>query len=301
MVCGINGPCFRNDPRNPILWIIAVSLALASAILIQCGEPPSAPVQPPEKNTKTVSYNGYEIHLFSSAEAQLRYALSRFSDSLERRAAFEVVIKYFPEVKPVRAEAELALAYLELGVDHRFADRETCIQALETYRRIITRFSDLPQICAKAYWYMGWIYADLLNQKRKAINHYQTVYRRYPKAWVKIESPVPWVVFVMPQIKSEVKASAKQKVLYWASLALLEIIRNSVREEERMAAFQALWSDYRDSLATGYALCTLLNGPAAVSGNVAECAKAYLEEQRPGQPLADEIRMGLSDKKSSVK
>ncbi len=297
----INSPCFQYYLRNPIMWIMTVLPILACALLTQCGEPPSVPTQHPEIQMETVCCNGYEIHRFPSGEAQLRYALSRFSDQLERRAALEVVIEYFSKVKPVRAEAELELAYLELGIDHRFADRNTCIQALNTYRQIITRFSDLPRICAKAYWYMGWIHADLLNQKREGIAYYQTVYRRYPETRIKIESPVSWVVFVMPQIKTEIKATAKQKSLYWASLALLEVIRNSVREEERLEAFQALWSDYRDSLATGYALCALLNGPASTSCKVVGYAKDYLEKQKPSQPLADEIRKGLIDKKPSVK
>ena len=300
MARGIDGPCPHNYLRNPIMWITAVFPILVSIMLIHCGEKPSAPTQPPEKQMETVCCNGYEIHRFPSAEAQLRYALSRFSDPIERHAALEVVIKYFAEVKPIRAEAELELAYLKLGIDHRFTDRNMCMQALDTYRQIVARFSDLPQICAKAYWYMGWINADLLNQKKEGIAYYQTVYRRYPETKIKIESPVSWVVFVMPQIKTEIKATAKQKSLYWASLALLEIIRNSVREEERMEAFQAIWSDYRDSLAAGYALCVLLNGPA-ISSKVVGCAKEYLEKQKPSQPLADEIRKGLINKKPSMK
>ena len=194
----------------------------------------------------------------------------------------------------------MELAYLKLGIDHRFADRNTCMRALDTYRQITTRFSDLPEICAKAHWYMGWIHADLLNQKRQAIAHYQTVYRRYPDARIKIESPITWVVLVMPQIKTEIKDVDKQKVRYWASLALLEIIRNSVREQERWEAFQALWSDYRTSLATGYALCALLNGQTSISPKVIGCARDYLEKQKLSQPLADEIRKGLIEKKPGV-
>jgi hypothetical protein len=279
---------------------VTVLLLLVGAMLTQCGQPPAEPVESQEKYTETISCNGYLIPLFSSAEAQLRYARSRFSDPDERRAALEMVIKRFPEGKAVRAEADLEMAYLKLGMDHRFADRNTCMQALDAYRRIITRFPDIPEICAKAHWYMGWIHADLLNQKREAITHYRTVYRCYPEARLKIESPVTWVVLVMPQIKTEIKTVDKQKDRYWASRALLEIIRNSVREKEREAAFQALWSNYRTSLATGYALCALLNGSAPVSPEAIRCASAYIEEQNPCQPLTDEIRRGLIGRKPSM-
>ena len=147
---------------------------------------------------------------------------------------------------------------------------------------------------------MGWIHADLLNQKRQAIVHYRIVYERYPDARIKIESPITWVVLVMPQNKTEIKAVDRQKVRYWASLALLEIIRNSAREQERWEAFQTLWSDYRSSLETGYALCALLNGPKYISRKVIGRAKEYLEEQDRSQPLADEIRKGLIEGASGV-
>ncbi len=299
MALGNNSPFSHEYLQR--MWIMAILLILASTLLIQCGETPPEPVRTPEKLVDVVSYDGYEIHLFPTAQEQLRYALSRFSDPFERRAALKVVVERFSDVGPVRAEAELEMAYLKLGVDHRFADAKMCLEALADYRRIIASFPELPDICVKAHWYMGWILTDLLNRKKEGIEHHQTVYRYYPDARVKMESPVTWVVLVMPEIKSNAQASTKKKALYWASLALLEIVRKSVREEERLEAFQALWAGYRESLATGYALCVLLKGPTSSSSKVVNCAKEYLEKQKPVQPLADEICKLLYDKNPGVK
>ena len=286
---------FRNFCRKLFPFCLIAMMASFIIAIIQCNDPTVESTQHSITIQKTISHKKYSVEIFPSPEEQLRYARSRFSDPEERRAALEVLIERFPEINTVRGKAELEMAYLALGPDHRFATTDVCTQSLKIYRQIIMRFSDLPAICAKAHWYTGWIHADLMNQKRLAIAHYQTIIHRYPGAKLETESPVPWVSFVMPQTKPSDATVNKRTNCHWASLALLEIIRNSDQEEEKWRAFQTLWSDYHDSLATGHALCALLRERTAISQKVAGNAKYYLENQNLRQSLAEEIRISLKN------
>jgi len=284
----------RSEGRSFSAWkaLMPVLITLTMAF-IQCNEPPHESFQKQRMEPETITYNGYSILFYSTPEEQLRYAQEWSSDSQERRAALEVLIQRFPESKSVRAEAELELAYLALGTDHRFADEAACKQALEKYRQIIARYSNLAAVCAKAHWYMGWIHSDLLGQKRIAIEHYQTIAQRYDEARLNLEPPVPWVSLVLPQTKNETPAVYERPTYRWGSIALLEIIRNSTHEEEKWQAFQTLWLDYNDSLATGYALRALLHGPPSLSEKVAGYAQTHLQAKLLSRPLAEDIQTAL--------
>jgi hypothetical protein len=88
----------------------------------------------------------------------LRYALARFDDPRAKKASLEVVIDQFPHDQAVRAAAEMELAYLILGADYRFATPGQCHRAIEAYRRVLVDHAELPAVCAKANWYIGWIW-----------------------------------------------------------------------------------------------------------------------------------------------
>jgi tetratricopeptide (TPR) repeat protein len=238
--------------------------------------------------------NGYAIEIFETAEDQLRYARAWFSDPQEKQAALEVLIEQYPEANTVRAEAELELAYLALGADYRFADEGACLLAIGKYQRIAVQFSRLADICAKAHWYMGWIYADLLRQNSKAVIHFQTIVSRYPDATLRLESPVPWVSLVMPQFENQPQVVYERPVYSWRSMALLEIIRNSEDQEEQWVAFEKLWSSDITGAATGHALRALLLGSPGLAKKAVGHAQFYLQAQLFSGPMAAEIRAVLS-------
>lgn len=242
---------------------------------------------------RTVTRNGYDIYIFDSAEEQRRYARTWCFDPLKKQAALEALIEYFPEAKSICAEAELELAYLVLGPDYRFANRSACLKAIEKYRQIAARFSEMPDISAKAHWYMGWIYADLLNQKSRALTHFQMIVSHYPDAALKREFSVPLVSLVLPHVVNDPQTVYERPVYSWRSMALLEIIRNTEDEGAKWAAFEKLWSDDCGGPATGPALKHLLHGSQVLRQKAAEFAQHYLQARLFSQPLAEEISQVL--------
>lgn len=241
----------------------------------------------------TVSRDGYTVCVFPTAEEQLRYARGSFSDPQEKRLALQVLLERYPESRVIRGQAELELAYLALGHDYRLADPSACRQALECYAQVIGTYEDLPSICAKAYWYMGWILTDLLQEKRSGMDKYWVVVDRYPDEIMRLEPAPPWVRLVLPEGRNKERAVYEQPAYYWSSLALLEIIRTGENLEERRNAFQTLWLHDSNSLATGFALLKLLCSTPALAGEISEYAGAYLESGNPTRSLAEDIRKTL--------
>jgi hypothetical protein len=283
----------NRNPRRILGWLMILSMVFNVAT--PYGDVPSISDRPAVGDAvRVVTRNGYAIEIYESAEDQLRYARAWFSDPREKQAALEVLIEQYPEAKTVRAEAELELAYLSLGTDYRFADKTACRRALQQYRQIAARFADLPAIGAKAHWYMGWIYADLLGQKQLAVSQYQTVVEQFPGITLKLEPPVPWVSLVLPQVADKPRADYERPVYVWRSMALLEIIRNSEDDEEKWSAFEKLWADDLTGVATGHALRALLHGSPTLARKVAGYARFYLQTRLFSQPMTDEVRAALS-------
>jgi hypothetical protein len=284
----------RFGPSHAHLALLAILIA-GSALLIQCTEQPAAPIKSATESVgvETVTRNGYTIELFATPEQQLQFTRTLFADSNQKRTALEVLIERFPEAKTVCAEAELELAYLVLGDDYRFSDSAACLGAIEKYQQIASHYGDLPPVCAKAHWYMGWIYADLLKQKRKAILHYQLIVKRYPDATLSLKPPVPWVGSVLPQAIEKPMAVYEYPNYKWSSLALLEIIRISTDEDEKWNSFEKLWSGDRASLAMEFAFRALVVDSPSLAQRVAPRARVYLEAQLFSQPIAEDIRAAL--------
>ncbi len=290
------------NPRNKTgLWhagiIWAVMLTLWGAVLVQCTR---RPAQNPANDTvslQRITREGYAFEHLATPEQQLQYTRTWFTDPKEKRVALELLIELFPQAKSIRAQAELELAYLALGDDYRFTDPAACRRALEKYGHIASEYTDLQSVCAKAHWYMGWIYADLLKQPRKAIEHYQVVVKRYPEALLNLKPPVPWVELVLPQAIKKPMAVYEYPAYKWSSIALLEIIRNSDNEEEQWHAFEKLWSDDPTSLTVGYAVRKLVNGSPSLALKVALRTGVHFKDRPFSRPMAEDVRRMLQSLK----
>lgn len=276
------------------LVCLAVGLLIAYALLDAQGDKRSNNTCSSSRSArKTVSHHSHDIEIFDSAEAQYRYARAFYFDPKKKQAALEVLVEFYPVAKSILAEAELELAYMTLGADYRFANRTACLSAIEKYRRIADEFSELPAVGAKAHWYMGWIYADLLGQKSRALAHYQTIVSNYPDATFKLESPVPWLTLVLSQPPEERRRIYEHSVYSWRSIALLEIIRNTEDEKAQWTAIKMLWSDDRNGPATGPALKHLLRESHTLRQKAAVITRSALEARLFSLPIADEIRRAL--------
>ncbi|MCP3890080.1 MAG: hypothetical protein GY702_14600, partial [Desulfobulbaceae bacterium] len=154
--------------------------------------------------------------------------------------------------------AALYLSYLNLGFDYRFAKKEDCYNATKAYQGVINNYKGYPEIIVKAYWYLGWIHCDLLNEKEIGIGYYWNIVGKYPDLEIGISSPVPWVSLVYPLTAKEVQPAKVKAQKQWASIALLEIIRHSNNKTEVEKAFDVLWQDYKSSVPTGLAINLML-------------------------------------------
>jgi tetratricopeptide (TPR) repeat protein len=205
-----------------------------------------------------IEINGKMVPVFLTAEEQLNYTRSWFADIGEKRAALDAFLTLYPEKKRFCGMAALDLAYLQLGGDYRFAPQHTAFEAIKAYKDILREYEEYPEIQVKSYWYIGWIYADLLQDPEKGIEYYRIVARDYPEDRIFLLSPAPWVSIIYPDDESLQTALNTPPEKNWAALALLEIIRNSENTEEAWAAFLRLWGEYRNNVATGFALRLIL-------------------------------------------
>jgi hypothetical protein len=244
---------------------------------------------------RTMVKDGYTIQLFSTPEEQLRYAQRWFYDPKEKGAALELLIEIFPGARRVRAEAELELAYLDLGSDHRFATPRSCRLAIDRYKKVFERYPDFSDIRAKTIWYIGWILSDLQDKPLDAAVFFQKVVDDYPDATLNLKSPVPWVSLVLPQIDDRPQAVYETPTYYWASIALLELVRIHDDEDQKWIAFKKLYSDYRSSFATGYAIRALLKASPFLARKTLPYAKNHLASMLLHRSMADEISQYIDE------
>ena len=247
-------------------------LLLFPILLIGCSdEPTSLPFPKPE--LPVISFQGFEIPRFPTAQGQLNYAKSGFASSKEKQAALEILFKTFPEAKLQCGNAALYLAYMNLGYDYRFATKQDYANAIKAYKDVIENYNEYPQILVKANWYLGWIHCDLLKEKKTGILNFWNIVNTWPDITMGISSPVPWVSLVYPiTIKGgqPAKNTANKK---WAGVALLEIIRHASGEIEAFKAFDILWNNYQKSVSTGLAIELLLSDK-----RYAQKAMPYIEK-----------------------
>jgi hypothetical protein len=247
--------------------------------------------EPPGKPFVEVS--GYTIPLFAKAAAQLDYARSLFADAMEKKATLDLVISRFPKDRQEQAEARLELAYLLLGPDFRLADQNTCESALRAYESIAREFADLPAIRAKANWYLGWIYTDLLHDESKGLAAYSQLAKKYPRDRFSRISPVPWLKLVFPDPGEKPYTADDEHTHSWAGLALLEIVRHANDVSDRLQAFDILWHEHRNSMTTGYALKTILNSSLATP-SMSRIVDEYVSSNSVNPALNQDLRAALA-------
>ncbi len=222
-----------------------------------------------------VNYDNFSIPIFETASEQLNYARSLFFSPNEKSAALKVLIDRFPEDREKRGEARLELAYMNLGNDFRLADRAACERTLRAYESIAGEYADIPAVFTKAYWYMGWIHADLLNDKSRGVALYSVLAENYPENSFSRISPVPWLDLIFPSPRKKPYTADDRYIYSWAGLALLEIVRNTDDPTKKMEAFEKLWKEHRNSLATGYALKEIL-GQSDEPEKMKQVIKTYI-------------------------
>ena len=267
---------------------ILISLFLSVLLFNGCSDEPTS-LSFPKSELPVISFQGFKIPQFPTAQGQLNYAKSGFANPEEKKAALEILFKIFPEAGLERGNAALYLAYMNLGYDYRFATRQDYATAITAYHDVIENFKEYPQILVTAYWYLGWIHCDLLKQKKLGISFFWHIVKIYPDIETGIYSPVPWVSLVYPlTLKGDqpIKPTANKQ---WASLSLLEIIRHASKKNEVFNAFDILWKDYQDTVSTGLAIKLLLCNEKYAQKAIPHIEK-YLALNIANRYLAKEIK-----------
>jgi hypothetical protein len=272
--------------HNLLPTVLAVVLLL---VLPGCKET-SSPLTTNRKPLPVVLIDGFRVPVFPTVEEQFNYTRSWFESPEEKKASLIAIGRFFTQAREQQGEAALDLSFLELGQDYRLATAKECLEALSRYRKILQKFHDLPTVCAKAAWYMGWIYCDLLKENGNGLNMYQTVVTDYPEARLNLTSAVPWVTFISPSPDAAGKSQDNENP-YWADLARIEIIRHEVDKEIVRKAFLGLWDSGRNNRGIGIAVKILL-GRSDFFQETVPFAIQYLGHET-NQALANDIRLAL--------
>ncbi|MCP3872301.1 MAG: hypothetical protein GY699_03990 [Desulfobacteraceae bacterium] len=232
-------------------------ISFTALFFIGCSNEPTS-LSFPKSEMPIIFFQGFNIPKFPTAQGQLNYAKSGFPSPEEKKAAFQFLFHHFPKDKIECGNAALYLAYMNFGFDYRFALIQDYNTAIKEYSDVIKNFKGYPQILVKAYWYLGWIYCELLLDKKAGLPFFWHIIHEYPDLKMGIPSPVPWVSLVYPITLKGDKPQKEKIKPQWASIALLEIIRHSSEQKEVFKAFDALWDNYQESVSTGLAIKLLL-------------------------------------------
>lgn len=267
-------------------------LAVLFLLFLQGCKDTSPPLITARKILPSTLINGFQVPVFPSPDEQLNYTQSWFDSQDEKKAALLAVTLLFPDAREQRGAAALDLSSLRLGQDYRLAAPAACLEAIQNYREIIEEFQDRPEICAKACWYMGWIFCDLLKDKKKGIEMYQIVVSRYPEIKMDMAPAIPWITIVAPADYTDMQSRYTTNQ-FWADIALVEIIRHAEEIHTVRKAFSLLWTDHRNSLNIGIALRVLLQRQD-LRQEVIPFAQEYLLEKTTNPPLQNDIRSALA-------
>ncbi len=268
-------------------WILPCIFLLS---LTSCSQQ-KAPCGIAQEGKQIILRQGYAIPIHPSAAEQLRFALSQFSDLGKRRAALNSVIELFPLQRTQVAEAKLELAYLSLGDDFRLAGKNDCRDAVANYESIAKQYHDLRPICAKARWYIAWIYMDLLRDKKAGLLNYQRVVSEFTNEGFLPTPHLPWQEIFAKAAKKETAFLSRKE--YWGAIALLEIIRNVESLQYKQGALRQLIELYPASRAVPYALINVLEGPA-VPAEAVQIAKQWLQSNNCYPPMKDYLKLRIS-------
>lgn len=234
-----------------------------------------------------VEINSIQVPIFSSAGEQLNYTRSWFSESNTKRAALEAFIQLYPEEEKFCGIASLDLAYLQLGPDYRFSQKYEAFAAIKEFKKITSVYSDYNAIMAKAYWYIGWIYSDIIKDNQKAENYFRKVAADYPEEQIFLLPPAPWVSIIY-QPDHDITSQNKTPSNYWAALALLEIVKLN-EGEKAWRPFLQLWEKYRETASAGIGLLVILKKRVHMDKTIAY-AMEYMENDFNNVHLLSDIR-----------
>ncbi len=241
----------------------------------------------------TLQINDVQVPIFPTAKEQLNYTHSWFARLTEKRVALQAFISLYPQEKRLCGLAALDLAYLELGGDYRFALQHDGFAAIKAFTAILNDYGEFPEIAAKAHWYIGWIYSDVVGEKEKGLEHYQVIAEKFPLEKIVLLPPASWVSIIYQNETVATTSMQKGRSSYWAALALLEIVRNSANADTAWEAMKTLWQNYRDNIATGSALRLMLKRRFHVH-QIAQMTGAYMENDFSNVYLLSDLQKELN-------
>ncbi len=279
--------CIATCERMNVLCGIALTI-LFFLPLSGCKDLPSEKKISIEQQN-TVVIDEIAIPVLPSSKEQFNYTRSWFSDGNVKRAALKAYIQLYPDNEKECGMAALDLAYLQLGDDYRFASDEAYYSALDSYNMILAGYADFPEIMAKALWYIGWISTDLLYDRQKGLASYWKVVEKYPRERVSLLPPAPWVSIIYPQADPDGNTVQDPPGNSWAALALVEIIKHTEDPEAAWTFFIRLWHDYRNDMATGFALRHVLRRRYHVNETIV-MANEFMERNLSNIHLLSDIR-----------
>lgn len=185
--------------------------------------------------------DGYSVPQLKSSKEQLNFARSYFENIEHKIIALHAVSHFFPDALQEIALAELEIAYLLLGEDHRLSTEKDCDLALKHYDQILSSYnSDLPAIAAKALWYKGWILSDLKQKPENGIRYFREIVEKYSDIRIELHSPPPWISIFTDNEERRHRPFIPKSSLSWSGMAHLEIIRHTNDREEALVSLSAL-------------------------------------------------------------
>lgn len=233
------------------------------------------------------------IPILATPEEQLAYARSTFDVTAEKTAALKAVRTIHPEARLHGGMAALELAYLQLGDDYRLADGRQCSLAEGEFLGILAEFTDIPEIAAKALWYLGWISCDLRHDKSKGIDYYLQIVNTYPAEKLSLLPPAPWLTVQLIGDDKEHQPYYPKSALSWVDLAHLEIIRHTPDHEQAFRSMRAIQDGKPDALFEGIALKVLLTWHRQAPASE-QLVMEYLTKPTANNHLKNDLALALS-------
>lgn len=241
---------------------------------------------------QVLSINTIEIPIFDTPEKQLHYGQSVFEEPLHKRAALQAVCKVFPGERKFCGIASLDLAYLSLGPDYRAADRKIYQKAVAGYQAILDEFGEYREITAKASWYLGWLYCDLLGDRETGLRFYRDIVDRYPDVTMHFDLPLPEVASLYTNDNESSPPVYSRSIKSWATVALVEIARYATAPQDIHFALQKLAAGHDNNLATGMAVKAVVEQGKLPAHSVS-IVTDYLEEEASSLYLKEDIKSAL--------
>ena len=227
---------FDRDFSIPHVTIRSVLFSLV-LILLASGCTPDEPPGEVPPQVQTGRIGDFDVSISPTGKEQLRRARALSPANPEKQSWLRAVARFHPQDKHSAGLAELELAYLKLGPDHRKANTYQAARAEEDFERVAEKFSNMEDIVSGAFWYIGWIRADILGDIQGALNSYQRVLTKDSAT-----GPFRPVAGHWPSLgtKTETPKRPPQFVYSWNNLARLEIIRLSPDRPQAMTSLQEL-------------------------------------------------------------